>query len=167
MQNNQIFLFTYIKLGDNMYEIYTVGKGDTIESIANSFNISPSNIYKLNGFNPEYILEVGDNIIVPKVSNEYFEYYTVKKGDNLYRIAKNYEVDENLLAILNGLNKEDYIYPNQTIVIPQKTIGIYITEQRDTINEIARGINADLISLVNQNPKLYLMPEQIIVYKEK
>ena len=145
-----------------MYEIYTVANADTVESIADAFNISPANLYKLNGFNPDFILQPQMNIIVPKVSNAYFEYYTVKKGDNLYRIAKEYGVDENLLAILNGLNKTDYIYPNQTIVIPQKGVGVYITQQGDTINGIAQGINANLLSLLSQNPQIYLMSEQII-----
>jgi len=150
-----------------MYDIYTVGKADTIETIANSFNISPANLYKLNGFNPDYILKEGTNIIVPKVSNDYFEYYTVVKGDNLYQIAKQYNVDENLLSVLNGLNLNDYIYPNQTIVVPQKGVGIYITQNGDSINEIAKGIGANINSLLSQNPKIYVMPEQIIVYKEK
>lgn len=148
-----------------MYEIYTVGKADTLQSIASSFNISPANLYKLNGFNPDYVLEEGSNIIVPKVSNSYFEYYTIKKGDNLYKIAKDYQVDENLLAMLNGLNLEDYIYPNQTIVVPQASVGVYITQEADTINGIAKGIGANLSSLLSQNPQIYVLPEQIIVYK--
>lgn len=150
-----------------MYEIYTVSKADTVESIANSFNISPANLYKLNGFSPDHLLRQGNNIIVPKVSNDYFEYYTIKKGDSLYKIAKEYGVNEKLLAILNGLNLEDYIYPNQTIVIPQKNVGVYITQEGDTIGEIAKGIGANLSTLLSQNPQIYLMPEQIIVYKEK
>ena len=150
-----------------MYEIYRVGKADTVETIANSFNISPANLYKLNGFSPDYILKEGTNLIVPKVSNDYFEYYTVEKGDTLYQIAKQYDVDVNLLSVLNGLNLYDYIYPNQTIVVPQRGVGIYITQQGDSINEITEGIGANINSLLNQNPKIYVMPEQIIVYKEK
>ena len=150
-----------------MYEIYRVGKADTVETIANSFNISPANLYKLNGFSPDYLLKEGTNIIVPKVSNDYFEYYTVEKGDTLYQIAKQYDVDVNLLSVLNGLNLYDYIYPNQTIVVPQRGVGIYITQQGDSINEITEGIGANINSLLNQNPKIYVMPEQIIVYKEK
>ena len=67
-----------------MYEIYTVSNADTIESIANSFNISPSNLYQINGFTPDYLLKPNTNIIVPKVRNNYFEYYTIKKGDTLF-----------------------------------------------------------------------------------
>ena len=148
-----------------MFEIYTVSLGDTIETIAKSFNISPSNLYKINGFSPDYVLETGKNIIVPKISNEYFTYYTIKKGDTISKIAGEYNVDVKLLAILNGLNITDYIYPNQTIVIPQKDIKIYITERGDTINEIIKGINANETSLIKQNPNIYVMPEQIIVYK--
>lgn len=150
-----------------MYEIYKVGPADTVETIAQAFNISPSNLYKINGFSPDYILKPGNNIIVPKVKNSYFEYYTIKKGDNLYKIAKDYNTNPNLLAILNGLELEDYIYPNQTIVVPQKGVGIYITQDGDTIGGITKGIGTNYESLLSQNPQIYLMPEQIIVYKEK
>ena len=150
-----------------MYEIYRVGPADTDESIAASFNISPSNLYQINGFTPDYVLKPNTNIIVPKVKNTYFEYYTIKKGDNLYKIAKEYNTNPNLLAILNGLEVDDYIYPNQTIVVPLKDVGVYITQEGDTISGISKGIGANINSLLNQNPQIYLMPEQIIVYKEK
>lgn len=148
-----------------MYEIYNVGPGDTIDTISETFKISPANLYQINGFDPDFVLEQGMNIIVPKISNEYFTYYTIKKGDNLYKIAKDYNVDAKLLSILNGLNLNDYIYPNQTIVVPQKGISIYITQKNDTINEIIKGINANPINLLEQNPQIYVVPEQIIIYK--
>ena len=149
-----------------MFEIYTVSPGDTIETISDSFNISPSNLYKLNGFTPDYILEEGKNIIVPKLTNDYFTYYTIKKGDTISKIAKEYNVNTKLLSILNGLNTQDYIYPNQTIVVPQKDVSIYITGNKDTINEIIKGINANTSDLLKQNPNIYVMPEQLIVYKQ-
>lgn len=148
-----------------MYEIYKVGPGDTINTIAESFNISPANLYQINGFDPDFVLEEKMNIIVPKISNDYFTYYTIKKGENLSKIAKEYDVNVKLLAILNGLNIDDYIYPNQTIIVPQKKVGIYITKPNDTINEIIKGINANPLSLLEQNPKIYVIPEQIIIYK--
>ena len=150
-----------------MYDIYTIKSTDTLESISNKFNISPSNLYKLNGFTPDYILQTGTNIIVPKKQNPYFNYYTVQKGDNLYKIAKTYNINENLLAELNGLNKEDYIYPNQVIVVPQRGVNIYITKEGDTLMGIVKGINANLNLLLSENPNIYLRPDQIIIYKEK
>lgn len=149
-----------------MYDIYVVKKEDTIESISKKFNISPSNLYKLNGFSPDYILQVGTNIVVPKLKNPYFNYYTVQKGDNLYKIAKLYNINENLLAELNGLEKEDYIYPNQVIVVPKRGVNIYITKEGDTLMGIVKGINANLNLLLKENPNIYLSSDQIIIYKE-
>ena len=42
---------------------------------------------------------IGKNIIVPKSSSNYFDYYTIKKGDSLYKIASKYGVEYNLLAL--------------------------------------------------------------------
>lgn len=149
-----------------MFEIYKVGKGDTLETIADSFNISLANLYEINGFNPDILLEESMNIIVPKKKNEYFTYYTIEKGDTLTKIANKYDTNPNLLAILNGLNIDDYIYPNQTIVIPNKNVNIYITKEKDTINEIIGGIGTTPDKLISQNPKIYVIPDQIIIYKQ-
>ena len=42
-----------------------------------------------------------------KDTNKYFDYYKIKKGDNLYQIGKTYNVNPQLLAILNGLDIND------------------------------------------------------------
>ena len=34
-------------------------------------------------------------------SQTYYEYYTIKRGDNLYQIAKSYNVNASLLSALN------------------------------------------------------------------
>ncbi|UKI29308.1 MAG: LysM peptidoglycan-binding domain-containing protein [Clostridium sp.] len=44
----------------------------------------------------------------------------LKRGDNLYQIAKNYNVNPSLLAALNGLDLNEFIYPNQVIMVPKK-----------------------------------------------
>ena len=150
-----------------MYDIYTIKSSDTIESVSNKFNISPSNLYKLNGFTPDYILRSGSNIIVPKSQNSYFNYYTVQKGDNLYKIAKIYNINENLLAELNGLNKADYIYPNQVIVVPKPGVNVYITKDGDTLMGVVKGIKANINVLLLENPNIFLQSDQIIIYKEK
>ena len=150
-----------------MYDIYVIEQGDTLEGISKKFNITPSNLYKLNGFNPDYILQTGNQIIVPKNNNPYFYYYTIKQGDNLYRIAQRYHINENLLAQINGLEKNDYIYPNQVIAIPKEGVNIYITKEGDTLMGIINGIKANISVLLSENPNIYLLPDQIIIYKEK
>lgn len=150
-----------------MYDVYTIKENDNLESISNKFNITPSNLYKLNNLPSNYTLKAGMNIIVPKVQNPYFNYYTIQKGDNLYKIAKEYNINEDLLAQLNGLNKEDYIYPNQVIMVPKPGVNIYLTKDGDTLTGVIKGINANINLLLSENPNIYLRPDQIIIYKEK
>lgn len=108
-----------------------------------------------------------DNIFVPKITNEYFDYYTVTKGDTLYEIATTNNINPSLLAQLNGINMDDYIYPNQVLLIPRAGSVLYITATGDTLAEVASGINVNVDELLAQNTKLYLQPEQLIVYKRK
>ena len=39
-----------------------------------------------------------DNLIVPKNNQNYFNYYTVEKGDSLYAISRRYNINPELLA---------------------------------------------------------------------
>ena len=148
-----------------MYDTYIIEKNDTIGSISSKFNTSPEVLYQLNG----YILDLipGNTLVVPKITSEYFDYYTVNKGDTLYKIASDNNIDPNLLAQLNGINKSDYIYPNQTLLIPKAGSILYITAVGDTLSEIAKGFNVSLDKLISQNDNIYLQPEQLIVYKYK
>ena len=62
--------------------------------------------------------------------------YTVKKGDSLYKLSKEYDVNINDLINANNLTS-NLIYPNQKIKIPSKTsnnIITYIVKKGDTIS---------------------------------
>ena len=148
-----------------MYDTYTIENGDTIDSISSKFNSSPEVIYQLNG----YVLDLapGNTLVVPRVTSNYFDYYKVTKGDTLYKIASDNKIDADLLAQLNGINKSDYIYPNQTLLIPKSGSILYFTAIGDTLSEIAKGFNVPLDKLISQNDNIYLQPEQLIVYKYK
>ena len=96
-----------------------------------------------------------------------FDYYKITNGDTLYKIAKDNNIDPNLLAELNGINENDYIYPEQVLLIPKAGSILYITAIGDTLSGILNGMNIDIDTLMNQNSKIYLQPEQLIVYKYK
>lgn len=144
-----------------MYDIYQIQAGDTIDNLANKYNVSPEILRQLN---PNSSFGVGTNIIVPK-ENEYFEVYTINKGDTLYEIARRYNTDYNLLALLNGLNVNDYIYPGTTILVPKRNVKYYITKENDTLSNVNKLLEGDLNNLINQNSNIYLKEGQLIVYK--
>ena len=109
----------------------------------------------------------GGNIIVPKKRNAYFDTYSIKKGDSLYAISKEYGLSPSLLAGLNGLNLNDYIYPGDSIMVPKSGVSVYITAQGDTVDSVIRGMNANRDVFLKENDRIYLYPGQLIVYKEE
>jgi len=146
-----------------MYDTYIVKENDTIENILKKFNTNENILNELNNYNLDII--PGNSIIVPKINNQYFDYYTITKGDTLYKIASENNINPKLLAELNGINETDYIYPNQVLLIPKGGTILYITAIGDTLNEIANGLNTNIMELIKQNENIYLQPEQLIVYK--
>jgi LysM repeat protein len=45
--------------------------------------------------------------------------YTVVSGDTWYGVAAKFGVDANQLAALNHLTLNDYLHPDQVLIIPQ------------------------------------------------
>ena len=145
-----------------MYDIYQIQVGDTIDSIANKYSTTSEVIRRMN---QNSSFGVGSTIMVPRV-NEYFEMYNIQKGDSLYEIARRYNTDYNLLALLNGLNTTDYIYPNTTILVPKKNVKYYLTKENDTINSVNKLLDSDINKLLTENNNIYLKEGQLIVYKD-
>ena len=150
-----------------MYEIYKLKEYDTISDIADRYNTTEEELIKINGINKINNLQTTNELIVPQNKNNNYEYYTVKKEDNIYQIATKYNIDYNILLKINGLEKDDYIYPNQTLLIPSKNINMYITEQGDTINKIINTLNTNINEILEKNKNILLEAEQIIFFKEK
>jgi len=98
-------------------------------------------------------------------SQDFFDIYKIEKGDNLYKIAKDYNINPMLLASLNGLNIDDYIYPNQELLIPKNGFIYYITVEGDTIDLVADKFNTS-IDEVMKNNTIYLLPGQLLVHKK-
>ena len=150
-----------------MYKIYQVEYGDTIETIASKTGTTSKNIKNINGINSEADLIVGSLIIVPKEENKVFETYTVKRGDSIYSIAKTYNVDTSTLLLLNGLNKDDYIYPNQEITIPKNDLVVYVTRQGDTIRGIINNLGIDADTFNRENGRIFVVEDQLVIHKKE
>ena len=100
-------------------------------------------------------------------SDTYFDYYTIEKGDSLYKISKEYNINPSLLASLNGLNTSDYIYPGQVILVPNANYSYYITKSGDTIESVAKTFDIDKKRLIDDNKTIYLLEGQMLVKKKE
>lgn len=148
-----------------MYDKYLIRYGDTLSNIAKKFNTKESIIMELNNIPFPDMIREGKEIIVPINKEKYFEYYTIEKGDSLYGIAKRYNINPDLLAILNGLDSDDYIYPNQEILIPKSNYSYYVTKQGDTLDIVTKRFNTSHKNLIENNDTIYLLEGQLLVKK--
>lgn len=148
-----------------MYEIYTVKDGDTLEGIANMYGTTVGILRQINGFFVDDDVISDTQIVVPVKSKQPYLYYTVKKGDTLMDIALKNNIDYNLLLQLNGLDDGDYIYPNQTIMVPRDDVGIYMTINNDTLAHVLRKLNITIDELMNENENIFLREDQILIFK--
>lgn len=108
-----IILFPCIVLA----QTYTVKNGDNLWEISKKFNVSIDDIKRANNLKDKKLkvgmkLEIPDNKSI-KVKNKSqaqnndvsIQYHTVKRGENLFRIANKYNISVEELKRLNNLNK--------------------------------------------------------------
>lgn len=114
-----------------------------------------------------YNMARANDAIVPQNKEQYFEYYVVESGDTLYGIARRNNINPELLASMNGIEINDYIYPNQELLIPKKNYSYYITTEGDTLNTVADTFKTNLNNLLQSNSTIYLLPNQLIVSRKR
>ena len=148
-----------------MFEKYTIQNGESLTRIAKKFDTNVNMLLDINNISYEDMLRAGSEIIVPKSKEKYFEYYTIEKGDNLYRIALKYNINPELLSNLNGLMMDDYIYPGQELLIPKSGYSYYITTEGDTLDIVANRFKVSKNKIMTENETIYLMPDQLLVNK--
>lgn len=141
------------------YINYTVKKGDTLFKIANEFNTTIKDIIEINDLEST-ILNIGQIIKVPSNNtNPDNIYYTVVKGDSLYKIAKMYNVNVDDIIKLNNLNN-NILQIGDILIIPKKednstppVEGVlkYTVVNGDTLYKIANMYNVDVDSIKKLN----------------
>lgn len=103
----------YLKEGIQLV-IYVVKPGDSVWSIARSFNVNPQSIMDDNKITPSTALVDGQTLVIKANSKTYI----VKAGDNLWSIARMFGVSPDNIARINNISNPAQIYPGLTITIP-------------------------------------------------
>jgi surface antigen len=92
---------------------YTAKAGDTIQSIAEEFGVSPETIRWANSLNSDAV-EEGKHLRVPPVDGVV---YVVREGDTLESIAGKYQADQSRIVAFNDLELSG-ITPGKSLVLP-------------------------------------------------
>ncbi|MBQ9024623.1 MAG: LysM peptidoglycan-binding domain-containing protein [Bacilli bacterium] len=156
---------------DNMF-MYTVKKGDTLYKIANTYNTTVDEIIKLNNLTSNN-LSIGQILRIPEKYTNYgeeslpdFINYTVKKGDSLYSISKNNNVDIDTIKKDNNLTNNN-LSIGQVLKIrveseeieecfgeeytPVDTSITYTVKKGDNLYDIARKYNTSVDNIKRLN----------------
>ena len=149
-----------------MFDKYSIKKGETLDAVARRFHTNVGILKDINNIYYDEQIRAGMDVIVPKNRDVYFNYYVIEKGDTLYEIARKYNINPELLASMNGLYMDDYIYPNQEILIPKSGYSYYITKEGDTLDIVSKVFNENEKDLMTTNPVIYLLAGQILVKKK-
>lgn len=95
--------------------VYTVEPGDTLSSIAQSFNLKKETLMAENNiWNPNR-LKVGAKLKILPVDGLS---HVVKKGETVEKIAKKYKVETEVILKQNQLNAEAVLAADQALIIP-------------------------------------------------
>ena len=161
-------IYNYIKKEN----IYVVKSGDTLFSIANKFNVTVQAIKNINNLSSN-ILNVGQELVIPKeetpsTSGEFIN-YTVKAGDSLYKIAKEYNTTVNAIMNVNNLTS-NALQVGQVLKIPTtsqeetKDYINYTVKSGDSLYKIANNYNTtvDAIKKLNNLTSNNLQINQVL-----
>lgn len=112
-------------------DYYTVKTGDSLWAISQKTGITIEELSRLNNINNPNSLYIGQRLYLGNKtennsgnnSNKNYIRYTVKTGDLLWKIARDYKVEIRDIISLNKMEAPYYIYIGQILLIP--------TEDRD------------------------------------
>ncbi|MEK1395385.1 LysM peptidoglycan-binding domain-containing protein [Limosilactobacillus fermentum] len=160
---------------------YTVKSGDTLSSIASSYNTTTAALTSLNSLANPNLIYVGQVLKLANTTtastsstssaastSSSARTYTVKSGDTLSSIASSYNTTTSTLTSLNNLSNPNLIYVGQVLKVAGSstsvststssssasqatTSGTYTVKAGDTLSSIASSYNTTTAALASAN----------------
>lgn len=160
----------------DIYKKYIVKKNDTLYNIAYNYGMTSNEILEINNLIDDKI-KVGETIFVynniPIFSDEHI--YTVKKGDSLYSIAKEFNTSIESIKKLNNLTDDNLSVNMELVVItehlkPDEANEVHIVLPGESMYSISqkKGVSVEELKRLNNLVTDTLsIGQQILVPKEK
>ena len=154
--------------------VHTVGEGENLTYIAETFGTTVEELVAVNNLNPDALLFVGQQLIIPGGQGDAVAtVYTAQLGDTLTAVAATFNTTLNDILSSNRLIHSDYpLTPGQTLsvisrtgsALPQTVTGRpYIVQPGESLMMIAARHNLvpAQLSALNELPfPAYLFPGQ-------
>ena len=138
------------------YIVYNVKSGDSLYSIAREYGVSVDELIDYNNLSTSS-LKINQQILIPKKeeNNVPASTYTVKSGDTLYSIARNYNTTVNEIMKLNNLTTS-VLSLDQVLRIPSTTAENdnyvdYVVKSGDSLYLIAQRYNTTVNEIKDLN----------------
>lgn len=150
---------------------YRVKSGDSLGLIASKHGITVAKLKQLNQLKSDQ-LKIGQQLIIqtigghaePTMASAQLQapkVYQVKSGDNLWLIAKAFNIDSQQLAKFNHLSPQSSLKPGQKLKIPVATrktnrqpdtsTRVYVVKSGDSLDKIAKKQKVKLADLMKWN----------------
>jgi membrane-bound lytic murein transglycosylase D len=180
----QVFTQNVSQLSDDQRmhsQTYTVGRGDSVASVAKRFNTTPTVVREMNDL-PTGALTVGTDLHVPSATDalpakvllaasrvdnpntrmsKRPHVHVVHRGDTMYSIARRSGMDVNKLAMMNGMQPGDPLRAGQRLRLSNSDGGgrtasgprkvTYVVRAGDTLTQIAKLFQCSVKEIMSWN----------------
>jgi LysM repeat protein len=156
--------------------VHIVKKGETLYGLSKTYGVTQEDIIA-NNPQVRVGLKLGQEIVIPQPSvkesaNEQLNmegnvlYHTIKQGETLYRLSKNYNISiENILKLNPGVSPENFKIGTVIKIVAnapktekrETTVTVmesYIAETGDNLKKIAKRTGVDIDDLEDANPNV-------------
>ncbi|MCX7024971.1 MAG: LysM peptidoglycan-binding domain-containing protein [Spirochaetes bacterium] len=97
--------------------VHVVQPGETVYSIARSYNVSPDAVLAVNGIKDPRTIKPGQKLVIPSV-------YRVRKGDTFYGIARKHGISVEELLKANKLTAAATLKAGDLLYVPAGASGM-------------------------------------------
>lgn len=143
----------YTEPNEVVTNTYKVSKGDTLYSIAQKFNTTVEELKRVNNLTNN-TLTIGQILQVPTSISieEETQLYTIKQGDTIYTIAKNFNTTVDNIKSLNNLTN-NILSIGKILIVPTGTTNAntYKVKSGDSLYSIAKQFNTTVDKLKRIN----------------